>query len=161
MSKTLLYYGAEFENTPVFNSNIKLDRWLYILEHVKQNGVFLYNSKKIYYYKLNNIDIIETLENDKNMYNLSEFKLDIVDTIYLKLQYNETVVDYITPEYDYYNKQIHKLQLFTLDNLRICFDEYVEDGNVYYNIYLIVNDNDNMNKFIDIINNINDKDPSL
>jgi phage terminase large subunit-like protein len=86
MSKTLLYYGLEVENTPIFNSNIKLDQWHHILDHIKKNGVFSYNSNKVYYYKLNNIDIIETLENNKKMYNLTDFKIDIIDNSYMKLQ---------------------------------------------------------------------------
>jgi hypothetical protein len=157
MAKTLLYYGLEVENTPIFNSNIKPDIWQNILNHIKQKGQFLYNSKKVYYYKLNNIDIIETLENNKNnknMYNLSDFKIDVIDNSYMKLQFKEDQIDYIIPEFNYFNKQIHKLQLYTYDNLRICFDEYAEDGNNFYNIYLIVNNDMEIDKYKNIINNI-------
>ena len=155
MSKTLLYYGSQIENTPIFNSNITLYKWHYILENVKQKGVSLYNSKKVYYYNLNNIDIIETIENTRIMYNYCNFKMHRIN-IYLKLDYIETIIDFITPEFDYYNKQIHNLQVFTIDNIKICFDEYLEDGNNYNNIYLMVNHESDMNKFMDILNSFED-----
>jgi|LakMenEpi03Aug12_release.lakeMendotaPanAssembly.Ray.scaffolds.fasta_scaffold457918_2 hypothetical protein len=153
--KTLFYYGLEVENTPIFKSNIKLEKWQQINEYVKNNGQFLSNSKKVYYYKLNNIDIIETIDNKRLMYNRCNFKMRTINNNYLKLEFNEAIVDYITPEFDYFNKQIHKLQIYNIDNLHICFDEYFEDGNNNYNIYLIVDNENDMNKFIDLINHIN------
>jgi hypothetical protein len=154
MSKTLLYYGLEVENTPIFNSNIKLDQWKHILEYVKQNGSLILNSKKVYYYKLNTIDIIETIENKRSMYNYSDFKMNTINNNYLKLQFTENQVDYILAEFDYYNKQVHTLQQFIINNLRICFDEYVEDGNINYNIYLIVQDQNDTNCFINFIDKL-------
>ena len=105
MNKVLLYYGTDIENAPIFNSNIKLNKWQEILEHVKKNGKLLYNSKKVYYYKLNNIDTIETSsshENNRVMCNQYNFKLHKINNNYLKLDYIEIVVDYITPEFDYF-----------------------------------------------------------
>ena len=31
MNKVLLYYGTDIENAPIFNSNIKLNKWQEIL----------------------------------------------------------------------------------------------------------------------------------
>ena len=158
MNKVLLYYGTDIENAPIFNSNIKLNKWQEILEHVKKNGKLLYNSKKVYYYKLNNIDTIETSsshENNRVMCNQYNFKLHKINNNYLKLDYIEIVVDYITPEFDYFNNQIHQLQVFAIDNIQISFDEYLEDGNVCYNIYLMVENENDMIKFTDIMKQFN------
>ena len=154
MNKALLYYGSEVENTPIFNSLIKLEIWQHILEHVKQNGSILYNSIKVFYYKLNNIDIIETIDNNRTMYNLCNYKMNRINNSFLKLDYIENVVEYITPEFDYYNKQIHNLQVYNIDNIRIYFDEYLEDGNIYYNIYSRIEHDYDTVKFIDIINKL-------
>ena len=77
-----------------------------------------------------------------------------LDHISEKLDYIENVVEYITPEFDYYNKQIHNLQVYNIDNIRIYFDEYLEDGNIYYNIYSRIEHDYDTVKFIDIINKL-------
>ena len=87
-----------------------------------------------------------------NQYN---FKLHKINNNYLKLDYIEIVVDYITPEFDYFNNQIHQLQVFAIDNIQISFDEYLEDGNVCYNIYLMVENENDMIKFTDIMKQFN------
>lgn len=154
MNKILLYYGSEVENTPIFNSSIKLEIWQRFFEFVKQNGSLLYNSVKVYYYKLNNIDIIETINNKRTMYNLSNYKMNRVNNNYLKLDYVENELEYITPEFDYFNKQIHNLQVYNIDSIRIYFDEYLEDGNIYYNIYSTIENDYESKKFIDLINSL-------
>jgi hypothetical protein len=154
MNKVLLYYGSEVNNTPIFNSSIKLEVWQHILDYVKKSGVLLYNSKKVFYYKLNNIDIIETINNNRTMYNLSNFKINIINNNFLKLDYIDNTVEYITPEFDYFNKQIHNLQVYNIDNIHVYFDEYLEDGNIHYNIYSMIQNDNDTGKFIDIINKL-------
>lgn len=153
INKKLVYLGNTLNDTPIFNININFDSWLYCLEDIKKKGTLLYNSEKVYYYKLNNIDIIETVNNNKNMYNLHNFNIHKISNSYLKLDMIEDKVEYITPEFDYYNKQKHKLQVFNIHNINICFDEYTENGNIYYNIYSIINNDNDIEKFMSIINN--------
>ena len=88
------------------------------------------------------------------MYNYTDFKMSTINNNYLKLQFTENQVDYILAEFDYFNKQVHTLQQFIINNLRICFDEYVEDGNIHYNIYLIVQDENDINNFVNFIDKL-------
>ena len=149
----LVYLGNGLDDTPIFNINIKYEHWMHLFHYIQKNGKFLYNSKKVYYYKLNNIDIIETIENKKTMYNLRNFNIHKIDNSYLMLNMIEDKLEYITPEFNYYNKQIHKLQVFNINNINICFDEYIENGNIYYTIYSIINDDNDIEQFINIIKN--------
>lgn len=152
-NKKLVYLGNALDDTPIFNININFEQWLYLLEYIRKNGSFLYNSKKVYYYKLNNIDIMETIENNTSMYNLHNFNIHKVGNSYLKLDMIEDKLEYITPEFDYYNKQKHKLQVFNMNNIIICFDEFIEDGNIYYNIYSIINNDNEIDEFMSLIKN--------
>jgi len=152
MLKTILYYGTEIENTPVFNSNLNTDLWEKCLTSMKMDGFHVSSVDKVYYYKLNDIDIIEKNVNNRKMYNQSNFKMHRINNTFLKIEYNENPLDVILPEFDYFNKQTHKLQIFNIDKIGIYFDEYSEDGNVYYNIYSIIDNESNIVRFIDIIN---------
>jgi len=152
MSKTILYYGSEIENTPVFNSNLNIDLWEKCLTSMKMDGFHVSSVDKVYYYKLNDIDIIEKNVNNRKMYNQSNFKMHRINNTFLKIEYTENPLDFILSEFDYFNKQIHKLQIFNIDKIGVYFDEYSEDGNIYYNIYSIINNESNIVRFIDIIN---------
>ena len=105
----------------------------------------------MYYYKLNNIDIIDTFENTRKMVNLSNLKIEQISSKFLKIYYTETCIDFILPEFDYYNKQLHQLQIFSIDNLCIYFDEYTEHGNSYHTIYSIVDNENDIIKFMNLI----------
>ena len=150
--KYLVYYGSQFDNIPVFNSNLNIDIWQKYLTQIKKDGSHVSNTTKVYYYKLNNIDIIDTFENTRKMVNISDFKMEKISSEFLKIKYTETCLDFILPEFDYYNKQLHQLQIFSIDNLYIYFDEYTEHGNTYHTIYSIVDNENDIIKFINLIN---------
>ena len=150
-TKFLLYYGSRFEDTPVFNSNLNIDIWQKYLTQIKKDGSHVSNTTKVYYYKLNNIDIIDTFENTRKMVNLSNLKIEQISSKFLKIYYTETCIDFILPEFDYYNKQLHQLQIFSIDNLCIYFDEYTEHGNSYHTIYSIVDNENDIIKFMNLI----------
>jgi len=153
-TKYLLYYGSGFEDFPVFNSNLNTDIWQNYLTQIKKNGSHVSNITKVYYNKLNNIDIIDILENTRKMYNMSDLKMEQVSRKFLKIKYTETCLDFILPEFDYYNKQLHQLQIFSIDNVYIYFDEYTEHGNSYHTIYSIMDNENDIMKFINIIDSL-------
>ena len=154
MIKYLIYFGEELSDIPVFKSALDIiqwNRWLDVLKSKTNNNI---EKKIIKYYKLNSIQTIETIHNQRQMYNLTDLKLEIIDKHFLKCEYNEENIEYILPDYEYFNKQIHDVQIINYQNIPIYFDKYYENGNCYYNIYTILNDKNAITDFISIIKNI-------
>ena len=149
--KYSVYYGSQFDNIPVFNSNLNIDIWQKYLTQIKKHGSHISNTTKVYYYKLNNIDIIDTFENTRKMVNISDFKMEKISSKFLKIKYTETCLDFILPEFDYHNKQLHQIQIFSISNVYIYFDQYTENGNCYHTIYSIMDNENDIIKFINII----------
>lgn len=154
MIKYLIYFGEELNDIPVFRSALNITQWTRILDILKSKTNNCLHKKIVKYYKLDSIQTIESINDQRQMNNLSDLKLEIMDKNFLKCEYNEESIEYILPDYEYFNKQIHEVQIINYQNISIYFDKYYENGNCYYNIYTILNEKNAIPEFISIIRNI-------
>jgi len=151
MIKYLIYFGETLSDISVFKSALDKTKWDKILEYFRSYNRDCLYKKLVKYYKLNNIDIIDNVNNHRQMFNQFDFKLEILDNQFLKCEYTEEPLEYILPEYEYFNKQIHEIEIINYQNIPIYFDKYHENGNYYYNIYSIFDDKKTISDFISII----------
>jgi hypothetical protein len=145
MSKFLVYYGNFNRDSHLFSKNIDKELFDNLKLKISKICATSNNYELSKYYT---IDTIYEIVNKQKYYKIEvDNNMNLINNNYISMKYSVKKLDYIIPEFEYFNIQHYKnCSIYNVDNICIVFGEYIEDGLTYYEIWTKT---DNPHNFLD------------
>jgi len=146
-----IFLGKLSDDMPIFKTSINIDEWTMILQKFKEHSVITSEYSSTSYYRMNDIFILENMVGYRNIYRHVPIRQRVVNNNFLLSEYSEEKLDYILPDFEYNNKQVNNIIVIKYNDTFIYFNRYIENGNYYYQIYSISNNDTEVSKFTQIM----------